>query len=293
MLPNYITFDKPITQQFDLYCNGYEDITTYKQVLLKIDLDKEEIIENRFLSENVYFYKKLSDNRDLFVKKILIEDENKIIFNNSETNITIEIPYIFDLKDFSYKNDVLVILANQILFLGYEQEEIKKIAYILFFFYPYASNFEKIIVRKTTNEDKYRDNLFSLKSCYVLLSHYNTEQYIFRIFDNSGKMLNIKNISLKTDEENIRDFRLSKIYEKDDCDELIMCTAYESKCICKIVKYENSDLILGNDLVIFSNFEKDSEEWLNKVFIFPYEENGMNKLLFLFFNYLHWELIIY
>ena len=126
MLTNYITFDKPITQQFDLYCNGYEDITTYKQLFLKIDLDKEEIIENIFLSENVYFYKKLSDNRDLFVKKILIEDENKIIFNNSETNINIEIPYIFELTDFSYKNDVLVILANQILFLGYEQEEEKK-----------------------------------------------------------------------------------------------------------------------------------------------------------------------
>ena len=52
-LPSYITFDKPITGLFDLYCNGYEGITTWKQILLKVDLNKEEITEKTYLSNNI------------------------------------------------------------------------------------------------------------------------------------------------------------------------------------------------------------------------------------------------
>ena len=288
-LPSYISFDKPIKEeQFDLYYNGYEALTTWKQAFLKIDLDKEEITEKKFLPENIYFYKKLSDNRDLFIKKSNNYAENNITFIDGETNITVEIPCIYSLDEFTNNNDIILVLSTQILFQGYQGVDIEKISRILFFLNPYTFTFEKGIVRKE-NKDEYPEKIFSLKDCFILLWAYkNRKNYALKVFNNKGEILKSKNFSLSANGENVMDFQISKLTQNNNYNEFIICTLYESKCICKIIKYENLDLIFGNDFEIFSNLVKDAYEfWLNKIFIFPYEENRISKLLFLCINYVN------
>jgi len=287
-LPAYITFNKPITGLFDLYCNGYEGIRTWKQILLKVDLNKEEITELTYLSNNICFFKKLSSHNDLFILSYNNEDEDKINITSGENNITIAIPFIFSLEDFSYNNNILFILTKQIQFRGLEYEEIKKISTVLFFFNLNKLTFVKATVRKK-DEDEYPEKIFALKDCFILLWVYEIKvHYAFKIFDNTGNMLISKNYSLKLDEEeSIKTFKISKFSEKNEYNEFIACTLYETKSICQIIRYVNSDLIFGKYFEIFSGLVKEGyENWLNDIFIFPYEQYGMNKLLFICINHI-------
>ena len=86
-IPAYITFNKPISGLFDLYCNGYEGIKTWKQISLKVDLNKEKITELTYLSNNICFFKKLSSHNDLFILSYNNEDEDKINITSGENII--------------------------------------------------------------------------------------------------------------------------------------------------------------------------------------------------------------
>ena len=96
----------------------------------------------------------MSSHNDLFILNYNSEDEEKINITSGESNITIAIPFIFSLEDFSYNNNILFILTKQILFHDLEYDEIKKISTVLFFFNLNKLTFVKATVRKK-DEDEY------------------------------------------------------------------------------------------------------------------------------------------
>ena len=97
----------------------------------------------------------------------------------------------------------------------------------------------------------------NLKDAFILILSSDKVSY-------SYKIINKEFNEIKTKEMIFGDviiFRSSTLSENELSNEFINCFMYKTKSICKIVKYENSDLTFGKDFEVFSDLKCGDQCW--------------------------------
>ena len=256
-------------------------------LFFKIDLETDEIIEETKLPDNFKIYKYLPNGVDFFIEKIRIgseyDDEYYVIFQKGKSHTKIQIynqtHYDFELKSISYNYDSIYLL---IIMRGEHYD-------FLSFKYPYSSWYKTNI--SNVDEAKWENfipiKLIALKDACIIFCRYDNYKekiYNFQLIDSNNNFLKSKNISIP-ENEILFDIEVSALSENEYFNEFIMCILFQNKSVCNLIKYENFDLIFGNDIEICSNLnikKSDAEHsGFNPLSLFIYEQENLNNVLFL------------
>ena len=287
-----------------IYFSYFSNANTF---MLEIDAKNDEIINQKdFLVRPVLHHKQLKDDSYLYIT--YNKSNNILVFTQSgETiNSMIEILGVnlldkvdspFYYAGVTYHNDLLIIYGSKFKRSGiyYNYGDNYLILHILD--YPYNSINREIHINYNYSNEELK--MISLKDAYVIIIEINKNNHIFKILDLEFNVIGTKNITTPKDIY-IRDIKISAFSEKELFNEFIICTLYiidildkSGKSVCKIIKYENSDLIFGNEFTLFSNLIYGYEEWLNHIYIYLFQQNKINKILFVCRNGIGYNKISY
>ena len=263
----------------EIYSSALESYVV-NNTLFKIDNEKDEIIERTYLSSDTRIEAVKQLQNDIIVIITQQQTFYNVIFKNKETELNsikgIYISY-HHIVSTAYINDLLLVLLN--LDVIYETSADPR-PIILSIKYPYSPNYSTIPI-DTYNGLSLHEKIIPLKDCFILLFYASNKNfYIFKYIDLDLNIINTQNITIeKYDEIAISEFSKTEFFN-----EFIVCFLIKSRVICKIIKYQNSNLIIGNDIEIFSNIGRPLD-WLDKLWIYIFKENELNKLLFVCQNY--------
>ena len=258
------------------------DIIRYtKYHFIQIDIEKDEITKKELLDKNILYHKQLEDNINVYISNA---NFGEVFFTKDEEIIFAKNISISSLEFYATHKDKLFILFDG--HISHRDNYPK----IYTFKYPYTSLDQEIII----NYWNYRfRRIITLKD--VLILYYDPDDYsnvtsTFVILDSDFNILNIKNITIE-DNSYIISKKFSEFSETELYNEFIFCVLhnaqYFNKSICKIIKYENSDLTFGENFVLFQNLSFEYESWLDDVYIYPFKDNNINKILFVCRNSQH------
>ena len=257
--------------------------------LIKIDTYNDEIIAELTLDKTIVYYNELENGITVYISEndqyhhtISFKKGEEFFF---ETNFTL--PSIFSNFYISHKDNLFIIFygGHERIYTNNEEYLYPK---ILTFKYPYTSLEKEITVNFKSSKER---GIISLKDAYILYYDHDEKNSnittIFVIFDSNFNFIKTKNISFP-DNELIISKRISEFSETEFFNEFIFCLMYNNfnnnKSICKIIKYENSDLNFGEDFILFQNLTHGTEFWLDKIYIYLFKENNINKILFICYN---------
>ena len=274
-------FTKSANELLNVYYVESDSRLNKKYHFIQIDIEKDEITKKELLDKNILYHKQLEDDINVYISNA---NFGEVFFTKDEEIIFAKNISISSLDFYATHKDKLFILFDgHISHRDYYPK-------IYTFKYPYTSLDQEIII----NYWNYRfRRIITLKDALIL--YYDPDNYsnvtsTFVILDSDFNILNIKNITIEDNSYIIRK-KFSEFSETELYNEFIFCvlhsTQYFNKSICKIIKYENSDLTFGENFVLFQNLSFEYESWLDNVYIYPFKDNNINKILFVCRNSQH------
>ena len=283
-LPTFICYDKSNNGKLDIYIYGFMyNSRHYYEMLFQIEPEEDELLEQSYWSGNIVYYKQIQNYQKLFISfftDFIYENSTNVIYEESNSNITIKISDFLHINDifFNEKDKSIILLFNYALY----KQNLNHDPFIFHFKYPYSSEPETVIV-ESFNEEHSPKKIIPLKDCYIIiLKVQNHFDFIAKIFDLNWKKIDSVNITYD-DNPDVKDIIISKISETELFNEFIIFILFQTKSVCKIIKYENSGLNFGNDIVI-SPIINNIYSYLNKIYLFLFKENNINKILFVCIN---------
>ena len=294
ILPSSISYEKSKTGQLDIYIYGYMSYSMkYSQLLFQIEPEEDELLDKRYLSRKIRYYKPISNNHRLFISHFsdfIYENATNVIYKANISNITIEISDFLHINDifFNEIDNSIMILVNYALY----KQNTNHDPFVFYFKNPYFS-VPKLLSVESYNEEYLPTKIIPLKDCYIIvLKVKDHKTYIFKIFDLNWKKINNLNISYD-DNPDVEDIIISKLSETELYNEFIIFALFKNKSICNIIKYENSKLNFGNDILLCPNIIYNAYSYLNKIYLYLFKENFINKILFVCINHISYNDINY
>lgn len=235
---------------------------------IKVDLEKDKVIETKVLSERYDFYAKLNNNLEF----ILTDNCNVIILEGGRKHtIPIQDGY-YQKLGFAHNSDTCILILTY---------NFNNIAY--YFKHPYSS-FYKNFTNELFDRALEKFKIIPLKDSYLMFyriyEYIQTEdKYIFhnliQIYDLDMNLLKTENINFG-DEIDFLNVDISAISDNEYYNEFFIYVLYKDKSICKIFKYQNSDIIFIEDIEICSNLKNN----YGILKFHLYQENNKNNIFF-------------
>ena len=237
--------------------------------LIKVDLEKDKVIETKVLSERYDFYAKLNNNLEF----ILTENGNAIIIEGGRKYSIPITDGFFRKFGFGHNSDSCLLILT---FSNFN-------SYAYYFKHPYSSIY-KNFTNELFNSPLEKFKIIPLKNSYLIfyrLYEYIQEEGIFifnniiQMYDLDMNLLKTKDISLG-DETDLLNVDISAISDNEYFNEFFIYVLYKDKSICKIFKYHNSDIIFKEDIEICSNLKNN----YGILKFHLYQENNKNNIFF-------------
>ena len=277
-----LTYDINKNGKMSIFCHGNNG-KKHGPGHLEIDLEKDELIKLEELSNYVQIYKPIKEdiylyvqfNKNLKVETAIIQKDNFyreiIIYNSSDIS--------YEFIDIMTNKDYFILLARRPHTYSLET---KPDFFLLMSKYPYESVCKYVNISLSCSYYE-KVKSISLNNYFIILFKYMRKyRFIFYIYDLDLNFVNKKNITLSYKGEELIDIKISKLSETEYLDEFLTCFLYQSKSVCYITKYENSDLNFINSYEICSCKQKSNYKTTHMDFyLYYFEQNKNNKILFI------------
>ena len=209
--------------------------------LIRVNTKNDELIsDKKIFSEDIYYYKELRNgvNAYMFAKSILIENDGH--------NNTIKFDYYYN--DYVFGDNSILISQNEFL------SNYNIILYLIK--EPYINITKRIYIEKGAKTRNHK--LIALKDCFVFILPEENNNYILKILDLDLNTINSINISYSS----ISNIIFTEISKNKKQNAFLICIRfYKSTSECRIIEYENSNLVLGEIYQIFSMPGYDSDRF--------------------------------